>query len=137
MWDRLVDWWRQFGPALRLGARGERLAARIYRRLGYRVWGLNIVVPGGELDLVVYRRRRQGPEVVFVEVKTRTRTDHGAPWEAVGPDKQRRIARAAALFLQRHRVKNAAVRFDVVGITWPADGKAPQVERFEAAFEPC
>ena len=92
-------------------------------------------VPGGELDLVVFRRRPQGPEVVFVEVKTRGRASHGAPWEAVTADKRRRIARAAALFLQRHRVKNAAVRFDVVGITWPDGPAEPTVERFEHAFD--
>lgn len=97
----------------RLGATGEELAARWYRRRGYRVldrnwrWGRH-----GELDLVVGRRG----VVVFCEVKTRSSTRYGAPAVAVGTDKQRRIRRLARQWLAEHEVAPGTTRFDIASV---------------------
>ena len=76
---RRVDPSRRRSANVRLGTRGEKLAARHLRRTGHRVLGRNLVLGGGELDLVAQHRRSGA--VLVVEVKT-TRTATGIRPEA-------------------------------------------------------
>jgi putative endonuclease len=79
----------------RLGPESERRVRRHYRIRGWRVLDANAWAGGNELDLVVRRGRR----LVFVEVKARSGSSHGDPWEAVTPEKVRRLRRAAEAWL--------------------------------------
>lgn len=92
-----------------LGRSGEELAARLYERQGFRV-ERNYRAGRIEVDLVATRPGL----VVFCEVKTRNTDRWGQPSEAVGPQKQMRLRRAAAAWLQEHRLGQVEVRFDVV-----------------------
>jgi putative endonuclease len=123
-------WRRRYFPPKPLGARGEAVAARYLRRLGYRILGRQVHLPSGELDLVAL----DGRVIVFVEVKTRESDEHGRPDDAVTPDKQRRLTRLAVTFLKRHGLVEHPARFDVVAVTWPSGGK-PRIEHFRNAFE--
>jgi putative endonuclease len=80
----------------------------------------------GELDLIA----RKGPVLVVCEVKTRTGTRFGAPFEAVTRDKQRRIRRLTARWLAdgQTRVRPRHVRFDVASV------RGADVEVIEDAF---
>jgi putative endonuclease len=119
-----------FRPAhLRLGQRGEQLAARYLRRQGYRLLHRNVDFVVGELDLVILH----GQTVVFVEVKTRRVRQPRGPAAAVTRAKQLRICRAARRYLAQHRLTDCAVRFDVVGIVWP-QGAKPELEHHLNAF---
>ena len=112
-----------------LGSRGERLAARYLRRLGIRAILRGYRCPPfGEIDLIA----RDGQTLVFVEVKTRT---EGNPAEAVTPEKQRRLTRAAEVFLDRHHLRDVPCRFDVVAIRWPDGRGEPEVRHYRNAFE--
>jgi len=75
-----------------------------------------------------------GRTVVFVEVKTRRSHTAGSPAEAVGPEKQRRLTRAALVFLKAHGLLEHASRFDVVAVTWPKETRRPTIEHFRNAF---
>jgi putative endonuclease len=44
---------------------------------------------------------RRGDRLVVCEVKARSGDAFGDPWEAVGPEKARRVRRAAEAFLAR------------------------------------
>ncbi|MEZ4218049.1 MAG: YraN family protein [Myxococcota bacterium] len=105
-----------------LGARGEARAAAHLERRGYRILARNVRAGGVELDLVA----RRGALVVFVEVKTRRGSRHGAPVEAVDAHKQARLARGAAAWLHAERAGLARgcrrARFDVVACVEHADG---------------
>ena len=92
-----------------LGRSGEDLAARIYERQGFRV-ERNYRAGRIEVDIVATRPGM----VVFCEVKTRHTDRWGDPSEAVGPQKQMRLRRAAAAWLQERHPGRVAVRFDVV-----------------------
>ena len=95
-----------------LGRRGEGAAATFYERNGYRVLDRNYRCSAGKLDLVVGRNGI----VVFCEVKTRA-TDHfGTPAEAVSRQKQARLRRLAAAWLDSRRPKYVEIRFDVVSV---------------------
>ena len=117
-------------PRQALGTRAEQLAAEDYERRGCPVVDRNYRYRGGELDLVV----RDGDTLVFVEVRARRSADYGSPFETVGREKQRRVARAAEHWLVTHGLTRAFARFDVVSVLLPADA-TPQIEVFTNAFE--
>ena len=102
----------RFDPR-RLGADGELAAARWYTDRGYTVLARNWRCRAGELDLVLAKDRL----IVICEVKTRSSDRYGSPFEAVGPDKQRRLRRLAAQWLaEAAPFRPDAVRFDVAGV---------------------
>lgn len=111
-----------------LGKTGEILAAAHLAELGYRILERNYRTPLGEIDLVA---RHQG-KLVFVEIKTRTSARYGSALEAVHLLKQARLRKLAAYYLKEKRLKETAVRFDVVGISW--HGENPLIEVVQGAF---
>jgi putative endonuclease len=115
---------------LQLGESGEAIAARALRRAGYRILAERYACPEGEIDLVA----RDRDTLVFVEVKTRSSADRYPPGEAVHRRKQRQVARVAQHYLAVTRAGDVPCRFDVVAITVPEDGGAPQVELIRDAF---
>lgn len=95
------------------GARAERRVRLHYRLRGYRVLAANVRAGGNELDIVV----RRGQRLVFCEVKMRSGSGFGDPWEAVGPEKERRVRRAAEVFLARNRaLAELEVAFEVAAV---------------------
>jgi putative endonuclease len=117
-------------PRRFVGRSGEDLAASWYEDNGYRVLARNWRCRHGELDLIA---RRAGV-VVFCEVKARTSAAFGLPAEAVGPVKQARLRRLAALWFAEQaclaggRRSGGRARFDVASVL------AGQVEVIEDAF---
>jgi len=80
---------------------------------------------GNELDLIVRRGRR----IVFCEVKSKEGSGRGDPLEMVGPEKQRRLRRAAEAWLATHpELAGLETTFDVVAVR---EGK---LERLRDAF---
>lgn len=97
-----------------LGVSGEELAAAWYVGRGYEVVARNWRCREGELDLIL----RGGGTYVFCEVKARSSDAFGAPVEAVTREKQQRVRRLAALWLQRAAPRPAAgIRFDVASVS--------------------
>lgn len=124
--------WLALDRRLPLGRRGENVAARHLRRLGYVIVGRGHRDSIGEIDLVAV----DGRTLVFVEVKTRTSHDAGHPADAVDASKQRRLTRLALSYMKRHDLLENPARFDVVAVTWPAKGARPHIEHFQDAFQP-
>ena len=98
---------------------GESIAAEFLVLRGMEVTERNVRVGRGEIDLVA----RDKDQVVFVEVKFRTAGGRATPLEAVGWKKREDVSKAAAGYLSRRGLLDRPVRFDVVGITWRADGE--------------
>lgn len=114
-----------------LGDRGENLAARHLRNLGYRIITRNYRCPLGEIDIVA----RDGTTLVFVEVKTRAYDDQGvSPEDQVNNAKQHQITKAAKYYLGRYGTVQPAARFDVVAVVWP-DNRDPLIRHTPHAFE--
>jgi putative endonuclease len=70
--------------------------------------------------------------LVFVEVKTRTSTDFGAPSSAVNAEKQRLIARGALNWLRMLDREDITFRFDIVEVM--VDGRRFTCNVIEDAF---
>ncbi|MCC6983646.1 MAG: YraN family protein [Bauldia sp.] len=97
--------------AERYGRGAERWAELYLRLKGYRILARRFRVPVGEIDLIV----RRGRVIAFVEVKARASVDSGL--YAISPGAQRRISRAADLWLARHPDARAFdIRFDAIVI---------------------
>ncbi|NBW97674.1 MAG: YraN family protein [Planctomycetia bacterium] len=114
-----------------LGKRGEAEAAGYLRGIGYRIVATRERVLRGDIDIVAL----DGRTVVFVEVRSRTDTNHGHPAETVGHQKQRRVAQLATAYIRRHRLEDCSVRIDVVTVTFDGPDGRPNVEHFQNAFE--
>ena len=93
-WERQVESW--------LARRGLQTLDRNYNSR----WG--------EIDLIC----EQAGTVVFVEVRYRRGQSYGGGAASVTPAKQRRIIRAAGLYLAEHpALQQRPCRFDVVDIS--------------------
>ena len=112
-----------------LGKSGEDLACRELERRGYAIIARRFRVRSGELDIVA----RDGPVLVFVEVKARMGRQFGDAAEAVTCVKQRRLTVLANEYLIRHRVSECRCRFDVVSIHYGAG--RPEIEIIQNAFD--
>jgi putative endonuclease len=93
------------------GRIGEDRAAEWLRRQGYEIVERNVATRSGEIDVVA----RDGETLCFIEVKARSNRAYGPAIEAVTPWKQRRLARASALYLLANPT-DAPCRFDVLGM---------------------
>jgi len=110
------------------GRRGENLAVQELARQGYRILARGYRAAGGEIDIVAYREG----VLAFVEVKTATTDQFGAPEAWVTPEKQRQIARVARAYLQHNPSREWSSRFDVVVIR--LSGDSPHVRHIPGAF---
>ncbi|MBQ8506414.1 MAG: YraN family protein [Clostridia bacterium] len=110
---------RQFGNA------GEDAACAYLVKKGWKILGRNVRRGPGEIDIIARKR----DIVAFVEVKRRSSASFGRPAEAVNFEKQRRIAQAAALYMQENGLGEANIRFDVIEIL------PGELRHIEAAFD--
>src|SRR5919204_2893335 len=111
-----------------LGVSGEDLACAELRRRGYAILERRYRTKFGEIDIIA----REGPTIVFVEVKARLTDDFGGAAAAVTGWKQRRIAQMAVDYLSRRHLHECPCRFDVVAIDF--DAAEPRVIVYPNAF---
>ena len=114
-----------------LGDRGERAAVKYLKQQGFRIVAKQYRNSYGEVDIIA----QDGKTMVFVEVKTRTSTNDGQPFEAVDLRKQEKITRVALAWLKQNNRLEQPARFDVISILWPDDKGEPQIQHFRNAFE--
>ncbi len=116
----------------RLGARGEREAARHLKARGYEILERNYRTRLGEIDLVAFR----DGVLAFVEVRSQTAPPMIDPLQTITRAKQRRIVQAAQTYAALNRVAehDVAMRFDVVAVLFDGDGRAREVRHLEGAF---
>jgi putative endonuclease len=113
-----------------VGAYGERRAVEyLVHEAGMQVLDRNWRCSDGEIDIVA----RDGPALVFVEVKTRRDLQFGPPEEAVIAEKCRRLRRLAMQWLAQTSLHPREIRFDVVSVLRPRRGPSV-VEHVRAAF---
>ena len=111
------------------GRRAEAAAASWLERQGFEVLARNHATRRGEVDLVC----REGNTLCFVEVRSRSRLDHGSPAESVTAAKARRVVAAARDWALRNGGLERATRFDVVSVEWGEEG--PRFVLFRGAFD--
>jgi putative endonuclease len=122
---RLPIWRRWFGR------RAERYAAKYLRRNRYRILGCNLDDRLGEIDLLAL----DGQTIVVVEVRSSETKTFDELAATVNHDKQRRLTDATLRFVQRRKLWNVGVRFDVIAMRWPPGAREPEVRHYRHAFQ--
>jgi putative endonuclease len=117
----------------KLGSRGEKLAADLLEREGYRIVMSNFKAPvgrnskgvqvTGEIDLIAL----DGDTLCFIEVKSRASDTFAGPLANVNLRKQRQITRTAKVYKQLFALHDTPHRFDVVTVL-AEKGTAPRLE---------
>ena len=116
---------------LRLGRRGERIAATVLQERGLELLCRNFRARRGELDLVM----REGTTLVVAEVKTRHRQRFWEPADAVDAAKRKNLIRTAAVYLKQLGSPELQVRFDIVEVIFEG-GELQEVRHLRNAFRP-
>jgi putative endonuclease len=124
----------------RIGRTAERLAAEDLAARGYSIVGRNVRVPGvrGEIDIIA----RHGRTLVFVEIKARSAGARQGPEDPVlmvDRRKQAKLRSLAAAWLAAQESDGrpratGSIRFDVIGVTLDAGGRAVEWRHLAAAF---
>ncbi len=87
------------------------MAVALLREKSYLILARNVVMKGGELDIVA---KASDGTLVFCEVKYYSKGAMVTPLESITRTKQRRLIRAAQLYLQRMGNPDISCRFDVL-----------------------
>ena len=114
---------------VRLGRRGEALAAGKLEALGFTVVARNYRCLHGELDLIA----RQGETWVFVEVRTRRGDGFGSPEASITARKRAHLIAAAQHYLQAHDLADVPWRIDLVAVDLAPNGALRRLDVIENA----
>jgi len=106
------------------GDAGERQAEALLVGKGYSILERNLRTRWGEVDLIA----RDGPEVVFVEVKSRRVGTLTPAIESVTPTKLRRLVELAEAYLARREGGEPPWRIDVVTVVLGPGNRVEGVE---------
>lgn len=98
-----------------LGQENESRACRYLKFKGLALITQNYRCYYGEIDLIM----RDRDDIVFVEVRSRTRSDYGYASETINKTKQLKLIKTATHFLQSKRwLYKVNSRFDIVGMQY-------------------
>lgn len=101
-----------------LGEKAEQQALLFLQKQGLRLIVQNYTCYSGEIDLIM----NDGIDIVFIEVRSRSRTDYGLASETITLSKQRKIIHTATHFLQKREcLYKVNSRFDIVAIQFVAN----------------
>ncbi|MBW5444592.1 YraN family protein [Cohnella sp. CFH 77786] len=113
------------------GRAAEEAAAVYLQGRSYEIEARNWRCRTGELDLIAW----DGSVLVFVEVRSRTSPSRfGTAVEAVTPLKCRQVRETAEVYLKMTGSYGSSVRFDVVAVTFGADGSVRELKHIPGAF---
>jgi putative endonuclease len=111
------------------GKNAENMALYFLKNQGFDLLEKNYLCYFGEIDLVMQDK----DQIVFVEVRSRSRNDFGTALESINAEKIRKLNRAATHFLQKKNwFYTRSSRFDIVAID--LSHNIPQIDWIKSAF---
>lgn len=111
------------------GRHFEDKAVQYLAGKGYRILDRNYRSRWGEIDIICM----DGPQLVFVEVRSKSGMRFGEPEESMTPAKIERIRKTAFAYLEAHRSERyRGFRFDFIGVR--ADGDKVKINHVVGAF---
>jgi len=97
---------------LKLGKIGEDLATSYLKSHNFSILEKNFRSRFGEIDIIAAKENC----LYFVEVKTRSNTNHGQPYEAVDKRKISHIRRMAGYYLLQKKIEGYKLKIAVFSI---------------------
>ena len=114
-----------------IGSQGEQIAEQYLRKQGLQYLNRNANYRFGEIDLVMLDK----DTIVFIEVRVRSNPHYGSGAESVTFNKQRKLIKAAQLWIsQNRRYADRNFRFDVISLT--SGGEINDCLWYKDAFRP-
>lgn len=115
-----------------IGKLGESYAENFLQTQGYEVIAKNFYSRFGEIDLIALDFNGQFPQLVFVEVKTRTSDHFGEPQESISHKKITKIIKTALHFLNSS-TKNLPRhwRIDGIAVKLNSDQQVKSLKHFK------
>lgn len=113
-----------------IGDRGEDMAVKKLKKMGYKIVERNFSAKCGEIDIIAL----DGEYIVFVEVRVRNNSSYGSGAETVDAYKQKKLIKTAMYYLKMNNALDVPARFDVVSIS-DSLGNKPVIEVIQNAFE--
>lgn len=102
----------------KLGDWGEEKAVNVLKQGGYQVLAQNFFSRYGEIDIIALYEQ----SLLFIEVKTRSKTGYGSANEVISKSKQNKIIKTALCFLENNpQYSDFACQFDVICIDFYQD----------------
>ena len=96
-----------------IGVNGEHIACEYLKKLGWKILEKNFRYSKyAEIDIIA----KESNTIVFIEVKTRTTSNFGHPFEAINTKKINNIYKATLSYLQSTQERYEDYRIDIISI---------------------
>ncbi len=114
------------------GGLAEQLVVKYLEERGYKIIERNFRCPVGEIDIVSCKDEY----ICFTEVRSRSDSSYGEPYETVTFPKQKKISKTAKYFIAEnpHYYNRYSFRFDVASVLFIGNSDY-SIEYIEGAFE--
>lgn len=112
-----------------LGKTGENLAINFLKSNDYAVIDKNFRSKFGEIDIIARKKNI----LTFIEVKTKTSLQQGAPYEAVNYWKLKHLKRAINYYILKNNVKNCKLSIGIVSIVL-GDNQTKAIKLYELDY---
>jgi putative endonuclease len=112
-----------------IGNAGEDLACSFLESKGWKILDRNFFYDRAEVDIIA----QDGDVVVFLEVKLRSTTRFGQPFEHVTESKVKKVFKAAEAWVRENDLYDSPMRFDIIGII-KKKNQAPEFNHIEDAY---
>lgn len=106
---------------------GEDIAVDYLKKKGYKIIERNFRKKYEEIDIIALF----GSTLVFIEVKTRTSSSFGTPFESIAPWKLRHLIQLAEFYKMTHSNLPDNMRIDAIGVIVTRDNKLENIEHLE------
>lgn len=112
-----------------IGNTGEDLACQYLEAKGWTILDRNYYFDRAEVDVIA----KDGEVTVFLEIKLRSTTRFGQPFEYVTENKVKKVFKAAEAWAREHDLQDSPMRFDIIGIVKKKD-QDPEFNHIEDAY---
>lgn len=123
---------------LLIGKLGETYAEKFLNANNYQILRKNFHSRFGEIDIIALDLNASHPQVVFLEVKTRTNDSFGAPQESISRQKLSRIFKTAMHFTNFPTKNNFRHwRIDAIAVKLNYNHKLETIDHFKNISHGC
>lgn len=108
----------------------EKEAERFLTKQGYKLRNRNYYTRCGEVDLIMTKNS----SLIFIEVRFRKNNHYGSAEESITISKQRKIISSAKEYINRYKLWDMQIQFDVVTLTLDKEDQSIQLNWLKNAF---
>lgn len=109
-----------------LGIKGEKISTEWLEDSGYKILKRNARIGHSDIDILA----EDGETLVFVEVRTKSKTDRGMPEETLTKKKLKRMKKTAELYMAINHY-NGKARLDAICVVLDSNHRISHREHYK------